>query len=549
MSTITAGRCVAIRWMAWGPEALARAAKEDKLILVDSGATWCHWCHVMDRMTYEDEEVAALVNERFIPVRIDRDKLAEIDARLQRSPAIVDSQAGGWPLTAVLTPDGHILFKATFLPPRAGGEFGASVGLIDLLNRLDAAWRANRDKIADAGRQLAAAYAAQEAQVFGRAGDVSPALLQRIVTAIKAQYDPSHGGFGAAPKFYNAPAVETLLAAAWSGDRSAMEMAAHTLEMIARGGVHDQVGGGFHRYSVDERWHVPHFEKMAYDNAGLLAIYANASALAGRDDFAAVARRTIAWIDRTLLDPQRRGFYASQDADVGLDDDGDYFTWTLAEVRQAAGADADAAIYYYDVTSDGDMHGRPGRNVLHATKTIAQAARLLNRNEDDLAAAIERARLRMLQARDARTAPVVDKTIFADLNGMMIDAYLTAHERLGDTAARDTAIAVLDNLLTDLRDDRGVFAHWRSEGGPQRVGMLSDQAWMAKALVHAFALTSQGRYLDAAVKVCDHVLANLIAPDGAPLSTWHGHLAREWHGHPAREWHGHLAREWHGHLA
>jgi hypothetical protein len=281
--------------------------------------------------------------------------------------------------------------------------------------------------------------------------------------------------------------------------------------------VHDHVGGGFHRYSVDARWHVPHFEKMAYDNAALLALYADAWALTGREDYARVARGALGWVAGVLTDPAG-GFCAAQDADVGLGDDGDYFTWTAAEVRAAAGGDAEIAIAYYDVDDAGDVHGRPGRNVLHAPKTVAQQAGLLGLRPEELADALERIRGRLLAARRRRTAPEVDTTVFADLNGMMIDAHLTAWERLGDEAPRRAALAAADRLLDTHRDDRGAFAHYVEGARRRGVGRLADQAWMGRALLHAFAATGEARYLRAADRAARFIVDRLAAPGGGFLS-------------------------------
>ncbi|MHC4984111.1 MAG: thioredoxin domain-containing protein [Planctomycetota bacterium] len=517
--THTAGPRAAaqIKWLQWGPEVFERAKREDKLILFDSGATWCHWCHVMDHVTYEDPEVIRLVNDKFIPVRIDRDRLPDVDAKYQREVPIVRSAAGGWPLTVVITPEGYTLYKATFLPPRKDPRYGAAVGMIQLLEALETYWRDHRTEVAEAGRYLPGYDAAALQGVPATRAQPTEKLIDEIFSGVEAAYDEAHGGFGHAPKFYYSPAVELALARAWAGSERARQIAIKTLESISRGGVCDQIGGGFHRYSVDANWHVPHFEKMAYDNAALLAAYSNAYALSGRHDFARAARETLRWIARVLTAPEGRGFYASQDADVGAGDDGDYFTWTLDEVHDVLGADAEAVISYYSIDSEGDVHGRPGRNVLHVPKTISQLARLLESDEKTLAETIRSARDKLLAARRRRTAPSVDKTLFADLNGMMIDAHLTAYERLAESRAQIAALKALDYLLANLRDERGVFAHYR-DGELRSVGGLADQAWMARALIHAYAVTSRPKYLDAVVALADFILAELVAEDGGLLS-------------------------------
>ncbi len=546
MTTKTATSRATIGWLDWSDEAFDRAASEEKLILLDIGAAWCHWCHVMDRVTYEDPEVIALINGRFIPVRVDRDRLPDVDARMQRGAALINpmGSAGGWPLTVLLTPERDMLMKATFLPPRSSSRFAVPVGLIELLDAVDSYWRANRQQIKESAHQLRRQVGRQYDQLYSRAGELSAEKLDELFDGLKSAFDFAHGGFGGAPKFFSVGVLEFLLNRAYAGNEQAREMLIQTLTGMSRGGVHDQLAGGFHRYSVDQRWHVPHFEKMAYDNAALLGIYAGAYALTGDEDFARVAREALAWIDRVLADPQHRGFYASQDADVGLNDDGDYLTWTIEEVREVLGDrprggkldPVELILTYYGLDEVGDVHGRDGRNVLHVTKTAEQLAKLFQRSASEIAEDIRSAKAKLLTARLRRTAPNVDKTIFADLNGMMIDAHLTAYEQLGEVAARDVALKSLDHLLKSLRDQRGVFAHYRNGRGLHRVGLLSDQAWMALALVHAYELTVKPSYLEAAETLADFIGQHLTSERGDFLSAptpGETQLAGTW---PMRSW-------------
>ena len=503
-----------ICWRSWGSAAFEEARRSGKLILLDSGASWCHWCHVMDHQTYEDGEVIALINERFIPVRIDRDRLPDVDARFQSSVPIITSQGGGWPLTVLVTPEGHALYKTTYLPPRADEGIGASMGLIELLEVLERHWRENRQAIADAAERLSEGLLQERRQIYCQAGKLTDDLVDTIFAGLERAYDSQHGGFGDAPKFFNAPALELLETLAWRGNARARDMLVKTLQSIARGGVYDHVGGGFHRYSLDARWHVPHFEKMAADNAALLAIYANAYALTGLKDFQQVAMETRDWIDHVLGGSKREGFYASQDADAGPGDDGDYFTWTAEEFRAATGELADVAMDYYDIDAQGDMPDRPGRNVLHIVKPPDVQARLQNISPQELTARIEQARHYLRSARANRRSPAADRTAFADVNGMMIDAYLTCYERLDDAGAGEIAFATLDHLLAVLRDDRGVFAHYRQDGILENAGLLADQAWMARALVHAFAASAKREYLDAAAILADYIIGELASEYG-----------------------------------
>ena len=519
MTQTTATR-TALRWLPWNQDVFEQAAREDKLILLDIGATWCHWCHVMDHVTYEDAELVALVREKFLAVRVDRDRLPQVDERFQRAQSLAGGPSvGGWPLTCVLTPQGDVLFKGTFVPPRADPMFGGGLGLIDLLRQLDVYWREHREEIRQASTGIARQVREQTAAFLATPGKLTDELVSQIVGGIRGPYDSAHGGFGVAPKFFHASSLELLLCRAWSGDRDAGKIALHTLGAIAAGGVFDQVGGGLHRYSVDQRWHVPHFEKMASDNAAMLANYANAYAQTRDERFARAARRILEWIDETLRDRGGRGFYASQDADVGLDDDGDYFTWTIPEVRAFLGDQTDLAIAWFDLDDVGDVHGRPGRNVLHTPRTAEQHSRLLGVDAQELERKAATWREKLLAARRRRTTPAVDTTIFADLHGMMIDAHLTAFERLGDAGARDAAIQAADALLEDLRDHRGVFGHYRLHSELHNVGMLPDQAWMAKTLLHAYAVTAATKYLEAARQAADYILENLRTPDGSFVSS------------------------------
>src|SRR5207249_3092037 len=309
-----------IQWHEWGEEAFATARRENKPILLDIGAVWCHWCHVMDRESYDNAETAQMVNERFIAIKVDRDERPDIDSRYQIAVSSISGQ-GGWPLTAFLTPDGKPFYGGTYFPPN--DHYGRPSFRRVLLSISDA-FREKHGDVLEQSKLVEGALAHAESHM-GRSGDFSPSVIDEIVQAALKMFDSRNGGFGSAPKFPH-PAVLDLLIDqnARQHDERLREAFVMTLEKMARGGVYDQLAGGFHRYSVDERWIVPHFEKMCYDNSELLKTCVHGYQATGSEFFADVARDIVRWMDEWLSDREHGGFYASQDADYSMDDDGDY---------------------------------------------------------------------------------------------------------------------------------------------------------------------------------------------------------------------------------
>ena len=359
-----------IHWHEWGEEAFAAAQRENKPILLDIGAVWCHWCHVMDHESYDDPEVARIVNENFIAVKVDRDERPDIDSRYQAAVSAISGQ-GGWPLTAFLTPDGKPFYGGTYFPP------DERMGRPSFKRVLEAIAGAFREKHADVREQADMVMnALSQAESFaGRSAELSPKIVDGIVRSATRLFDVEHGGFGTAPKFPHASVLDLMIDRyARSGESHLKTVIETTLMHMARGGVYDQLAGGFHRYSVDERWVVPHYEKMSYDNSELLKNYVHAFQTLREPFFAEVARDIIRWMDEVLSDRERGGFYASQDADVGMEDDGDYFTWTLEEARAVLSEDElKAASYHYDIGEIGEMHHNPQKNVLHVRSSAGRS--------------------------------------------------------------------------------------------------------------------------------------------------------------------------------
>jgi uncharacterized protein YyaL (SSP411 family) len=515
-SYLRSARHQPVRWHPWGEAAFALAQSEDKPILLDIGAVWCHWCHVMDRESYENPETAALINEHFVAVKVDRDERPDVDARYQAAVAAITGQ-GGWPLTAFLTPDGRPYFGCTYIPP--DDRYGRP-GFSRVLTTLAQVWRERRDEAIENAANTMAAIEHNES-FSGGGGQLSLDLVDKITASILKQFDPRNGGFGGQPKFPHSGALDLLLHVAVNrGNKPAGVAFAATLEHMARGGVYDQLAGGFHRYSVDEHWHVPHFEKMLYDNTELLRNYVHGFQSLGRDDFRRIAEEIAAWLLTTMSDSQLGGFYASQDADINLDDDGDYFTWTLAEARLALLAanfspeDVGLALRYWDIGELGDMRHDPVRTVLHLNQTMEDFAAETGQSIDDLRPLLDHARRTLLAARAQRPTPFIDRTLYTGWNAMAVSASLEAARILKINSAGNFALLTLDRLLRDAWDgDQSlfhVFAYGDTQSGTQPdkvLGTLDDYAFTIHACVDAWLAGGEMRYYHAAVKLADAMIA------------------------------------------
>ncbi|MGI8772358.1 MAG: thioredoxin domain-containing protein [Acidobacteriaceae bacterium] len=506
-----------VAWQQWSAEAFARAERENKPVLLDIGAVWCHWCHVMDRESYEDASLAPIINERFIAIKVDRDERPDVDSRYQAAVQAISGQ-GGWPLTAILTPDGKPFFGGTYFPrhDRMGRP-----GLERVLLTMADAWANRRDEVLESAGSVIGAIEHGEA-FAGRSGTLHASITEKLIASAVHQFDPYHGGFGAQPKFPHPAALDLLLDAAMrGGNEAAGKVATVTLEKMAQGGVYDHLGGGFHRYSVDERWLVPHFEKMLYDNAGLLKNYVHAFQSFGRPEFARVARETVGWMDAWLSDRERGGFFASQDADMTLDDDGDYFTWTLAEAAEVLTAEEmEAAGAYYDIGELGDMHHNPAKNVLHVTAPITQVAARLKRAEAETEALVASARQKLYAARGTRQTPLVDRTVYTGWNAMAISAYLEAASVLRLEQAKAFALKTLDRMLDEAWSPAEGLAHVvayaeaGTPGGERLAGVLDDYALLVHACVDAWERTLELRYYEAAGDVAEQMIARFYDPTG-----------------------------------
>jgi uncharacterized protein YyaL (SSP411 family) len=498
-----------VDWHEWGEEAFAHARAEGKPILLDIGAVWCHWCHVIDRESYENPQLAALINENYIAVKVDRDERPDVDSRYQAAISAMTGQ-GGWPLTAFLTPDGKPFFGGTYFPPEDAMN---RPGFRRILLGVAEAFRTRREEVDKTVKVLEEAIS--KAEMFqGANAAFDSGVVDTMLDSITAMFDPRNGGFGQSPKFPHAAAIDLLLERYQSsGNKLFLTVAEKTLEKMALGGVYDQLGGGFHRYSVDERWLVPHFEKMSYDNSELLKNYLHGFQVTARPLFKEIAEGMIGWVDEVLSDRENGGFYASQDADQTLDDDGDYFTWTLDELRAVLTADeARAMELYYDVEAHGEMHHNPAKNVLWVALSTEEVAKQLGINETDARLIIARAKGKMLEARRRRPTTAVDTTVYVSWNAMFVSAYLEAARVLGRGDCRDFALKTLDRLLAECWDSATGFLH--RAGGPPLPGMLDDQIFAGIALLDAYESTLDRRYFESAERTLQVAIEKYADPEG-----------------------------------
>jgi uncharacterized protein len=525
-----------IQWHEFGEEAFAAARAADKPMLLDIGAVWCHWCHVMDRESYDDAEVAAIVNEHYIAVKVDRDERPDIDSRYQAAVGALTGQ-GGWPLTAFLTPDGKPFYGGTYFPP--ADAYGRPSFKRVLLS-IAAAYRDKHGDVLEQAQMVESAIARAELSSAG-GGKVSATVIDAILESARSMYDEANGGFGNAPKFPH-PAALDLVMEQYVRDGSINDelrtIFVRTLEKMARGGVYDQLAGGFHRYSVDERWIVPHFEKMSYDNSELLKNYVHAYQATGNEFFADVARDIIRWMDEWLSDRSHGGFYASQDADYSMDDDGDYFTWTLAEAKAVlTGDEAAVATAYYAIQEVGNMHHNPAKNVLYVSSpgnSLEEIARRLGIPEERASALLAAARKKMYAARLARPTPYVDKTVYAGWNAMCVSAYLEAARVLDLAEARHFALRSLDRMLAEGWDGgssstaagegarstlKHVIAYSEASSNAQSdtrterreiSGVLDDYAFAVIACLDAYEATADLSYYRFARSIADAMVAGFF---------------------------------------
>ena len=505
-----------VAWQEWGDAAFAKAREENKPVLLDIGAVWCHWCHVMDRESYEDAEIAEIINTHYVAVKVDRDERLDVDTRYQAAVSAMSGQ-GGWPLTVILTPEGKPFFGGTYFPK---DERYGRPGFGHVLLTIAHAYHERRDEVMESADSVMAAIEYNES-FSGRSADLHGGIVGKLVASALQQFDKHYGGFGTQPKFPHPAVLDLLLDhSARTGDEAAQHAARMTLDRMAAGGMYDHLAGGFHRYSVDERWVVPHFEKMLYDNCELLKNYAHSFQSFVDPEHARVAQEIVLWMDTVLSDRERGGFYASQDADESLDDDGDYFTWTRAEAAAVLTArELEVAGTYFDIGEMGDMHHNPQKNTLHIDYSMAEVARRAAVSVEEAETLLDSARQKLYAAQLRRATPYIDKTIYVNWNALAVSAYLEAARVLHLDGARKFALRTLDRILHESWKTDGslhrvvAYADGQSPAKPVQ-GMLDDYAALGLACVDAWEATAEMQYYRHAEAIADAMAARFYDATG-----------------------------------
>jgi uncharacterized protein len=517
-----------VDWYPWGEEALARAKADDKPIFLSIGYAACHWCHVMERESFEDEATAEELNRDFVAIKVDREERPDLD-QVYMAAVQAMTGGGGWPMSVFLTPDGRPFYAGTYFPnaPRHGMPAFRQV-----LEGVAHAYRDQRDEVERSGTAIVAAIA--RASRLGATGGSAEAhglpdasVLAAAVAALEGTFDARHGGWGGAPKFPQSMTIEFLLrrAADRADDGRALAMARRTLDAMADGGIHDQLGGGFHRYSTDAVWLVPHFEKMLYDNAQLARVYVHAWQLTGERHYRDVAAGVLDYLAREMLTADG-AFAASQDADTD-GEEGGTFVWTAAEVRSILGPDAAAAfLTAYDVTEGGNWEGQ---TILRRVRTDDELATLAGTTADDIAARLTEARAGLLTARARRPQPARDDKVLAGWNGLALAALadaaraLTASDLPGDREAgeryRSVAETAATFLVERLRFPDGRLRRSWKDGRASADGVLEDYACLAEGLLALYEATFDERWFVAARGLADTILDRFTDPAGGFFDT------------------------------
>jgi len=487
-----------VDWYPWGEEALQQARELDRPLFLSIGYSACHWCHVMEHESFENEAIAAAMNEYFINIKVDREERPDLD-QIYMNAVLALTGRGGWPMSVFLTPDQKPFFGGTYWPPQA--RMGMP-GFADVIAKVREAWIDRREAVLRGADELTDAVS-RMGRPAGSSSQLSDSLLQAALRSLLNSADRRHGGFGQAPKFPH-PMDVRLLLRAWKrfDSQDALDVVRLTLDKMAGGGIYDHLGGGFHRYSTDEKWLVPHFEKMLYDNALLTQAYVEAFQATGNEDYRRVACETLDYVLREMTQPEG-GFYSTQDADSeGVE--GRFFVWYEDEIVEHLGAD-DAQVFNdcYDVSAGGNWEGS---NILNRVKTHAQAAQVLGVSEQELTQVLSRCKAKLLAVREKRVWPSRDDKVLVAWNGLMMSAMAQAAQVFRESRYAQAAADAADFVLQQMRSESGRLLHAYKDGRARFDAYLDDYAALVEGLIDVYQATFEPRYLEAAIETAETML-------------------------------------------
>jgi uncharacterized protein YyaL (SSP411 family) len=482
-----------VDWYPWGEEAFWKAKEEDKPIFLSIGYATCHWCHVMEHESFEDEEVAGLLNENVISVKVDREERPDVD-HIYMTVCQALTGSGGWPLSIFMTPDRKPFFAGTYFPK--SGRMGTA-GFTDIIRQIAQLWANDRQRLFEAGEGITAAV--QPRKQTGRGRTLGMETLEAAYRQLRHSFDHQWGGFGAAPKFPTPHHLTFLLRWHQRAPRSeALSIVKKTLDAMRNGGLFDQVGFGFHRYSVDERWLVPHFEKMLYDQAMLAMAYIEAFQVTGEESYARVSREIFEYVSRDMTSPEG-AFYSAEDAD-SEGEEGLFYVWTPGEIESILGKEAGALFCrFYDITPPGNFEH--GKSIPHISKSPAVFAQMVGMEREELERALEESRQKLFAAREKRIHPLKDDKILTSWNGLMMVALAKGYQALRDPAYLSAASRAADFVLEKLREDSGRLRRRYRLGSVAHPGCLDDYAFLAWGLIELYESSFEVRYLREAIEI------------------------------------------------
>jgi uncharacterized protein YyaL (SSP411 family) len=503
-----------VDWYSWGEEALEAAKREDKPIFLSIGYAACHWCHVMAHESFEDQEIAAIMNQNYINIKVDREERPDLD-NIYMNAVVAMTGQGGWPLSVFLTPDGRPFFGGTYFPPTPRYNMPS---FRDVLLRVARSWEQERDRILEIGDQFAERL--ERSNLAGSAeGVLEKRSLEKAAMKLAQAYDWKNGGWGQAPKFPQPMVIEFLINLASSGDKLALQMVEHALHKMAKGGMYDVIGGGFARYSTDNEWLVPHFEKMLYDNAQLSKVYLYAHLLTGEKRFREVCEETLDFVSREMTDPQG-GFYSSLDAD-SEGEEGKYYTWSLSELKEALSDPVDLRLFTlaYGITEIGNFEGK---NVLQWDLDDIALSEKTGLSPVEVGRRIDAIRARLLDLREERVRPGLDDKVLVLWNSLVLVSFVEAGKCLGVGGYVDVAIRNADFLLNQLHPDNRLLRSWRN-GQAQHDAYLEDYASLILALITLYQADPNVRWYAAAEKLANEMIEHFRDPQGGFFDTRDDH--------------------------